>query len=155
MEFIGKIFGGGSDKGNSQTALMQGVMSMVSSGGGLQGMLGKFDAAGLGTIARSWVSKDEPNQPINGDDVLQALGEQHVTQLAENAGVSPDEASNQLATILPDTVDNLTPDGMIPDQTQLQDQIKSYTDRFAAQGQQEHGTGPDSKPCSLFLTPPR
>jgi uncharacterized protein YidB (DUF937 family) len=123
------MFGGG-DKGNSQTALLQGVMGMLG-GSGINGLIGKFDSIGLGDKARSWVG-DGPNEPVSGDQVRQAFGDQEMTQIAEKAGLSTEDASNQLAEILPGTVNELTPGGVIPDQDQLKQQLKSVTDRFAA-----------------------
>jgi uncharacterized protein YidB (DUF937 family) len=69
---------------------------------------------------------------VSGDQVRQAFGDQEMTQIAEKAGLSTEDASNQLAEILPETVNELTPGGVIPDQDQLKQQLKSVTDRFAA-----------------------
>jgi uncharacterized protein YidB (DUF937 family) len=118
---IGKIFGGGDDK----TALVKGLGESLSSGsgGGVTGLLDKFDAAGLGDKARSWVG-DGPKQPVSGDEVRRALGDQEVGKIAEKAGMPADKASNELASILPDAVGKLTPGGKIPDAGELQEMIK-------------------------------
>jgi uncharacterized protein YidB (DUF937 family) len=66
------------------------------------------------------VSKGE-NKALVGDEVEQALGRDKVAQVAQQAGVSPDEAKNELATQLPQVVDKLTPDGQVPAAGSLQD----------------------------------
>jgi uncharacterized protein YidB (DUF937 family) len=109
--------GGGAD----QTALAKGLGESMSSGsGGITGLLEKFDAAGLGDKARSWVGDSGQKQPVSGDEVRKALGDQQVNQIAAKAHLQPQEASDKLASILPDTVSRLTPGGKIPDAAELQ-----------------------------------
>ena len=43
----------------------------------------------------------------------QGLGDDFLSQLAGKAGVSPDAASAQLSSLLPDIIDKLTPSGKI------------------------------------------
>ncbi len=78
----------------------------------LMGLVQQFEQAGLGQIIGSWVSTGQ-NQPITAQQVQQGLGEQQVQQLAQSAGLSPDQASSQLAQMLPNLVDKLTPSGAI------------------------------------------
>lgn len=120
---VSKFFGGGGD----QTALVKGFAETLTSGsgGGITGLLDKFDAVGLGDKARSWVG-DGDKQPVSGTEVRQALGDQEIDQLANKAHMSPDNASEGLATVLPNTVSQLTPGGQIPDTNQLQQMIKSF-----------------------------
>lgn len=119
---IKNLFGGGGD----QSALLKGLGETMGSsgGGGVAGLLNKFDAAGLGDKARSWIGDSGPKQPVSGDEVRQALGDQQVTQIAGKAHMQPQEASDKLADILPDTVSKLTPGGKIPDANELQDMMK-------------------------------
>jgi len=114
---IQNMFGGG---GGDQTAIMKGLGESMSSGsGGIVGLLEKFDAAGLGDKARSWVGDSGQKLPVSGAEVRQALGDQQVNQIAK-AHVQPQEASDKLAAILPDTVSKLTPGGKLPDARELQ-----------------------------------
>jgi uncharacterized protein YidB (DUF937 family) len=121
MDAISKIFGGG---GGGDSDLIKGFTEMVSKGGGMQGLVSKFDAAGLGDKARSWVGGGS-NEPITGQEMRQALGDEEVDQLAQKAGISPDEASDKLAKIVPEAVNKLTPDGQMPDPSKLQEMMKS------------------------------
>ena len=98
---------------------LSGLMGEGSPIGGLQGLLGKFEASGLTEQTKSWVAKDV-NKPVSAAEVKKALGDDQVQQIASRAGVSTDEAADGLAGLLPDFVDKLTPDGAVPDSAQLQ-----------------------------------
>ena len=123
MEFVNKML---KDKGGSQAALMQGVASLISNQGGLSGLLSKFNGAGLGGKAQSWVSTG-PNEPVSGSEVRQALGDDQVDQVAQQAGLPREEAADHIASMLPQTVDQLTPQGQIPDQQEMQKMMQSLT----------------------------
>jgi uncharacterized protein YidB (DUF937 family) len=91
--------------------------------GGLGDLLGKLNAGGLGGKAQSWVSTG-PNEPVDPDELEQALGPDTVAKLAADAGVSPGEAKSGLATMLPGLVDKLTPGGSVPGADQLGNLVK-------------------------------
>lgn len=116
---LGKLLGGG-DTGK----LVQVAMGMLGGAGGLSGLLEKFQGAGLKEQADSWVSTGD-NREIGADDVRQALGDDEVARVAEEAGVSKDEAAGGLAQLLPQLIDKLTPDGDVPDQGGLMDRLGS------------------------------
>jgi uncharacterized protein YidB (DUF937 family) len=50
------------------------------------------------------------------------LGDERIGQLAGKIGLTPDALSTKLAEVLPGAVDNLTPEGKIPDAGML-DQV--------------------------------
>ena len=50
---------------------------------------------------------------VTPDQIKQGLGGDFLSQLAGKAGVSPDAASAQLSSLLPDIIDKLTPSGKI------------------------------------------
>ena len=68
---------------------------------------------GLGGIAKSWVGSG-PNQPISSAQLQQVLGSDTVAQLAGKLNVSPQDLLNKLSELLPQHVDKMTPDGVIP-----------------------------------------
>jgi len=96
MTNIKNLFG----SGGHQTAVRKGLSETMggSSAGGVAGLLNKFDAAGLGDKARSWVG-DGQKQPVSGDEVRRALGDREVDQIAQKAGMPSNEASDELASI--------------------------------------------------------
>lgn len=90
--------------------LMQAAMALLSNDspvGGVQGLLGKFQAAGLGAATASWLGNGE-NQPIADTDVEQVLGGDVV---AQQANMAPKDASQILAMALPAMIDKLSPQG--------------------------------------------
>ena len=106
----GQLSSGGSPDGPN--ALMQMVAQLVSSQGGLAGLLQKFQAAGHGSAVDSWVGTGA-NQPISGDQILGALGSDQVARLAEQHGMNSQQAAHGLAQVLPAMIDKLTPAGAI------------------------------------------
>jgi uncharacterized protein YidB (DUF937 family) len=85
---------------------------------GLASVVESFTKNGLGQQASSWVGTGE-NQPVSPGQVKSALGDQQVAQVAEQAGVSKDDAAQGLAGLLPQLVNHLTPDGKIPNADQI------------------------------------
>jgi len=109
----GKALGGGqSAAGGATNPLLQMAMQLISSSGGLDGLLQKFTAAGLGSAASSWVATG-PNPPISGEQLVSALGSSQVSQLAQQFGLQPHQAASGLAQVLPAMVDKLTPNGVL------------------------------------------
>lgn len=107
------MFGGAEGK---SPELFNGLMDMISSNqsGGLSGLVQTFKDKGLGDIVSSWVGTGE-NLPLNADQVNNTLGSETIQNLAAKAGVSSTEVSSLLAQHLPDLIDKLTPDGVIPE----------------------------------------
>lgn len=95
-------------------ALLQFATSLLSeNNGGLPGLIEKFQQAGLGQVALSWIASGK-NLPISGEQITQVLGSPVIGQLAQAMGIGQHEAGNQLAQFLPMVVDALTPDGAVP-----------------------------------------
>ena len=100
----------------SNPQLMQVVTGMLSNDGGhggLGGLMAKFQQAGLGDAASSWVGHGE-NTPVSGDQLTNVLGADTMAGLAEKLGVSQGDAAGQLSSILPGLIDKLTPHGEAP-----------------------------------------
>jgi uncharacterized protein YidB (DUF937 family) len=86
--------------------------------GGLSGLIQSFHEQGLGSIASSWVGNGE-NLPLTSEQIQQVLGNERVQQLAAKAGISPEAASSTLSQLLPTLVDKLTPNGQVPEHSNL------------------------------------
>jgi len=91
------------------------AIEMIQGGshGGLDGLLERFRASGLSQHVDSWISTGH-NLPISADDIQRVLGSGQVAELARKAGIDPSVASQELASILPQIVDKLTPNGQMP-----------------------------------------
>lgn len=98
--------------GNAEK-VVQKVGPLLEQVGGIDGLVQKFEQAGLGNVAKSWIGTGS-NQSVSPDQVKEALGPQQVEQVANQAGVSTDEAAAGLSRVLPEAVDNATPGGQVP-----------------------------------------
>lgn len=101
---------------DSRTRLLQAALSLLANNGqagGLNGLVDRFQHAGLGNVISSWIGTGQ-NVPITGTQVQQALGPEQLQQISDEAGLPQDEAAEQLSGMLPDLVDRLTPAGHIP-----------------------------------------
>lgn len=85
-------------------------------GGGsnpLGGLLEMLTRSGLTDQTQSWVGTGE-NQPVSGAQIAEALPDGTLQKVAQDAGVTPQEAADQIAQSLPQAVDRLTPTGSMP-----------------------------------------
>jgi uncharacterized protein YidB (DUF937 family) len=90
------------------------ITNLVHSGpGGLSGLVQQFEKNGLGSIVQSWVGSGA-NQPINAQQIQQALGSDRVKQIAARVGLDPNVVSQKLSAVLPQIVNHLTPNGQVP-----------------------------------------
>lgn len=81
--------------------------------GGLGGLLDNFRQGGLGHLVDSWISTGQ-NLPISGEQLQAVLGSDLLGTLAKQLGTSSAEASGSLAQLLPGLIDQLTPQGELP-----------------------------------------
>jgi uncharacterized protein YidB (DUF937 family) len=114
---LGGLTGGaGGSSSPTQSVLMSMLGGRQGGGmGGLGGLLSRFQQAGLGHVADSWVGNG-PNQPISPDQLHNVLGEDRVRSMADQAGVAPTDFLSQLSQHLPNAVNGVTPDGQLPDE---------------------------------------
>jgi uncharacterized protein YidB (DUF937 family) len=111
---LGKFFGGGSAP--AQSAPPPSVPTNVPAGsvlGGLGDLIGKLTAGGAGPQVNSWVGQGA-NQPIQPGTLGSALGQNTLNELSQRTGMSQQELLNQLATVLPQLINHLTPNGRMP-----------------------------------------
>jgi len=113
---LGNVLGGMMGGGQSvptRNPLLQIALQILQQSGGLRGMLGKFQQAGFGEQAQSWISPGQ-NMPISPDALSQIFGQGQLGRIAQQLGMSNDEAADGLAQVLPNVVDEMTPQGEIP-----------------------------------------
>ena len=93
--------------------------------GGFSGFLERFNTAGLGDVASSWVSSGA-NTPISNEQVESVFGEETLENISENAGLDYETTTSATAFMTPHIVDNLTPDGVVPSEGDLLSRIGGY-----------------------------
>jgi uncharacterized protein YidB (DUF937 family) len=77
--------------------------------------LQQLQRSGLGPQVASWLGNGA-NMPVTVDQLRQALGDEHVRQLAAALGLPVDQLLAQLSQHLPATVDHLSPNGTLASQ---------------------------------------
>ena len=68
---------------------------------------------GLGDVISSWIGTGS-NLPISGSQLQNVLGNDTISRLASQSGLSTENVQSQLAHLLPQVVDKLTPNGQLP-----------------------------------------
>lgn len=115
MDQLGQAVGGMMANQGGQNPLLQAVLGLLGKDGhigGLTGLVEAFQKNGLGEIVNSWVSSGK-NLPVTPNQIEQGLGSDLLNQLAGKVGLSSGAVTAQLAGILPDLVDKLTPNGKV------------------------------------------
>jgi uncharacterized protein YidB (DUF937 family) len=107
---LGSLMGGSPQTG--QSPLLQMALQLIQQNGGLPGIIGKFQQAGLGQQAGSWVGTGQ-NLPISAQELQQVLDGGTIGQIAQQFGLSRGDAGSGLARALPQIIDKLTPTGQI------------------------------------------
>jgi len=115
---IGSLLGGNS---NSQGELLSGLLNQA---GGISGLMGKFDHAGLKDTFSSWVGTGE-NKAIQPDQLQQILGSDVVAGLAGKVGLDVKTVLPLLSQFLPQIVDKLTPNGAVEETNPSGDQLQN------------------------------
>jgi uncharacterized protein YidB (DUF937 family) len=113
-ELFGGLTGAGGGPQQAQSPILQMALQMIQQNGGLPGIISKFQQAGLGDHAQSWVSTGQ-NMPISTDQLSNVLGGDSIGALARQFGFAPGNASSGLAQALPQIIDRMTPHGQMPD----------------------------------------
>ncbi len=112
---MGGMLGGGTSAQGAQggSPMIQMALQMLQQNGGIEGLLAKFQQAGMGQQAQSWIGTGQ-NMPISADALSKIFGQGQLGQIAQQLGISHDQAAGGLAEALPNVVDQMTPDGEIP-----------------------------------------
>lgn len=121
----------GGGLGGMLGELLGGAPGGRAGAGGLGQILEQFQRAGFAREADSWVSTG-PNAPISPDAVKQVFGDDALSGIARQAGVSEAEASRGLSELLPEVVDRVTPEGRVPDLDQLTASVDALRRRLGA-----------------------
>jgi len=134
-DILGQVLGGGAQRGGGggMGDILGQVLGGGASGGmgGLGGLLEQMQRAGYGEQARSWVGTGQ-NMPVSPDVLGQIFGQGGIEEIARQAGVTPQEASTGLSGLLPDVVNQVTPDGQVPDLDQLALSVENLRRRMGA-----------------------
>ena len=124
MGLFDSVIGGamgamGQPGGQGGGGLMQVVSGLLSGGAatgggdGLASLVQQFSHGGLGHVVQSWIGTGA-NLPISAEQVQSVLGSDQMSAMAQQTGLSHSDLAGQLARLLPQVVDHLTPNGQLP-----------------------------------------
>jgi uncharacterized protein YidB (DUF937 family) len=120
---LGSVLGGANQQQAGGGALINIVAGMLANsgqgggaggGGGLGNLVEQFQRGGLGDVMSSWIGTGQ-NQPISPDQLGGVLGGELLGKLTQQTGMNPGDLLGQLSKMLPQMVDQATPEGKIPD----------------------------------------
>ena len=119
----GPADGGLGNLGDLLRGTLGGVLGGAAAGtvlnGGLGGLLKQFQENGQGDVAHSWIGTG-PNKTISEGDLASALGGDTLDTLSQQTGMGRDDLLEGLRQYLPRFVDQLTPDGRVPNEDEAQ-----------------------------------
>lgn len=119
--------------------LLTATLLMIEKAGGIQGLIEKFHQSGSGEVVSSWISTGQ-NQAIKPDDLSKALGAENIQILTKESQVSEGQGEGILSVLLPILIDQMTPNGQIPEQGQMMKIGRTVLERMLAPGAVEAKT---------------
>ena len=135
---LGQLGGTQSRSGGGKTALLVAVLPIVlawiQKQGGLQGALDKLTKSGLGSQAQSWVDPNTTqNQSVQNEQMEQLFDDQEVEQVANQMNEPKQNVYGAIATVLPQIIDSLTPQGQRSDQGEANTDIQNILKQLKIQ----------------------
>ena len=86
--------------------------------GGLGGLLKQFQQNGFGDAINSWVGTGQ-NKSVAPNQISDALGQDTIDALCQRMGLPKEQILVVLSKVLPNTVDQLTPEGRLPTRQEI------------------------------------
>ncbi len=109
--------------GQAEQSLLPGLLSQLLANtnlGSVGGLLQQLQQGGLGGQVASWLGNGA-NHAISPDQLRAALGNEHLQQMAQAAGLPIDKLLAMLSQQLPQTVDKMSPNGTLQEPEQSED----------------------------------
>lgn len=113
--------------GDKAGGLLSTLLAMMTdtTNGGFSGFLERFNEAGLGDVASSWVSTGA-NTPLSNEQTETVFGEETLEDISDEVGLDYDTTTSATAFMTPHIVDNLTPTGVVPSEGDLLSTIGGF-----------------------------
>jgi len=133
---LGQLGGGSSStqtnatSGNTAQTLLIAVLPLVlawiQKQGGLQGALDKLKNAGLANQVQSWVDPQQQNaQDVPTQNIQSLFDDQDIEQVAQQAQAPKQAIYGAIASVLPQVIDSLTPQGSNTSQQEANNDIQN------------------------------
>ena len=136
---LGGVLGAGGSRGglggrNAMLALLLPLaMQWVQRNGGIGNVLQRVNQRGYGRQANSWVGTGD-NEPLDPGAIDEMVGRDEVMRMSQQLGLPEQDVKDGFAEILPEMVNQLSPEGRIPqDADQVLDAGQSTLDGMLAE----------------------
>ena len=124
--------GGFGGKGMLIAALMPMVLSWIKRNGGLSGALSKITGMGYEKQARSWLSTNELNDNLDPNDIIRLFDDSEIQQVAAHTGANEIEVRQGLAELLPEVMNQLTPNGNLDNEPEANEEIDQIISQLSS-----------------------
>ena len=124
--------GGFGGKGMLIAALMPMVLSWIKRNGGLSGALSKITGMGYDNQARSWMSNQEANDNLDPNEITCLFDESEIQQVAAHTGANEMEVRQGLAELLPEVMNQLTPNGNLDNEPEANEEIDQIMNQLSS-----------------------
>jgi uncharacterized protein YidB (DUF937 family) len=114
-DILGQVLGGGGSGAGA---------------GGLGSVLDKLKQGGYSQHTQSWVGPGQ-NMSLPPNAIRDVFGQGGLALIAQQAGLSEDEASAGLAQLLPEVINHVTPQGRVPEGDELHSTLEGLLRQFA------------------------
>jgi uncharacterized protein YidB (DUF937 family) len=98
------------------SSMVEHAMDLINNPGtgGLSGLIETFKNKGLSDVVSSWIGTGQ-NLPVSIEQIMQVIGSDRIQQIAQKVNISKDTAAQHLSELLPQIIDQLTPNGKLPE----------------------------------------
>lgn len=138
-DILGSVLGGGQanksgfgGKGMLVAALLPMVLSWIQRNGGLSGALSKITSLGHEQQARSWMSNNELNDNLDPNEINRLFDENEIQQVAAQTGANDSEVRQGLAELLPEVMNQLTPNGNLENENEANQEIEQIISQLSS-----------------------
>lgn len=126
---VGRARGG---KGLLVAALMPIALNWIQRNGGLSGALNKIKQMGFDNEVQSWMSTDQQNQNLDPNQINQLFDQREIDQVSQQVGADETEVRQGLAELLPEVVNQLTPNGDLDKEQEANSEIDEILSQISA-----------------------
>jgi uncharacterized protein YidB (DUF937 family) len=105
---------GNASKNFGDSKFITGLLQVIENKfGGLGSFIQTLNQSGLGDIVSSWIGTGA-NKSISEGEVVRGFGKENIHELSEKTGMPESDTVKKLTTTLPEVVNKLTPEGVLP-----------------------------------------
>jgi uncharacterized protein YidB (DUF937 family) len=137
-DILGSVLGGQrtrsgfGGKGMLIAVLMPMVLNWIKNNGGVSGALSKITGMGYDNQARSWMSNQDDNDNLDPNEIGRLFDENEIQQVAASTGANEVEVRQGLAELLPEVMNQLTPNGNLDNESEANTEIDQIMNQLSS-----------------------